>query len=199
MRAPVCVHVCAHVCVCAYVCAVPGGVEALTVVVLSSYIPRWLQESACNVGDLGPIPGLGRSPEGGHGNPLQYSWLGNLMDRGAWRAAVHGVTKSWTCLRQLSTARWLIHRGQNSVNKGIHLNTWGVSATISSGTSYMKWMKVLWFEVSAPPGRSACSSASSDTISPHTLLPYAFPTLVSFFLLNLNTLNKPFPRCICTG
>ena len=44
------------------------------------------KESSCNVGDLGLIPGLGRSPGGGHGNPLQYSCLENPMDRGAWQA-----------------------------------------------------------------------------------------------------------------
>ena len=54
------------------------------------------KESACSVGDLGLIPGLGTSPGGGHGNPLQYSCLGNPMDRGAWQAAVHGVAKSQT-------------------------------------------------------------------------------------------------------
>ena len=54
------------------------------------------KESTCNVGDLGSIPGLGRSPGGGHGNPLQYSGLENPMDRGAWWAAVHGVTESQT-------------------------------------------------------------------------------------------------------
>ena len=46
-----------------------------------------------NIRDLDSIPGSGRSPGGGHGNPLQYSCLQNPMDRGAWRAAVHGVTK----------------------------------------------------------------------------------------------------------
>ena len=51
--------------------------------------------SACNAGDLGSIPGLGRFPGGGHGNPLQYSCQENPMDRGAWRATVHGVTKEW--------------------------------------------------------------------------------------------------------
>ena len=51
------------------------------------------KKSACNAGDLGSIPGLGRSP-GGNGNPLQYSRLGNPMDRGVWRAAVHGVAES---------------------------------------------------------------------------------------------------------
>ena len=54
------------------------------------------KESACNAGDLGSIPGLGRSPGEGNGNPLQYSSLENSMDRGAWWAIVHGVTKSRT-------------------------------------------------------------------------------------------------------
>ena len=56
------------------------------------------KESACNAGDLALIPELGRSPGGGHGNPLQYSCLENPMDRGAWRATVHGVEKSRTQL-----------------------------------------------------------------------------------------------------
>ena len=54
------------------------------------------KESACNAGDLGSIPGLGRSPGEGNGNPLQYFCLGNSMDRGAWWATVHGVAKSRT-------------------------------------------------------------------------------------------------------
>ena len=54
------------------------------------------KESVCNAGDLASIPGLGRSPGRRHGNPLQYSCLENPMDRGAWRATVDGVTKSWT-------------------------------------------------------------------------------------------------------
>ena len=49
--------------------------------------------SACNAGDLGSIPGSGRSPGEGNGNPLQHSCLDNPMDRGAWRATVHGVTR----------------------------------------------------------------------------------------------------------
>ena len=61
-------------------------------------LPWWLssKESACNAGDLGLTPGLGRSPGEGNGNPLQYSCLENPMDRGAWWATVHGVTKNWT-------------------------------------------------------------------------------------------------------
>ena len=54
------------------------------------------KESACSAGDLGLILGSGRSPGEGHGNPLQYSCLENPMDRGAWRATVHGVTRSRT-------------------------------------------------------------------------------------------------------
>ena len=52
------------------------------------------KESACNVGDPGSISGLGRSLEKGHGNPLQYSCLENLMVRGPWQATVHRVAKS---------------------------------------------------------------------------------------------------------
>ena len=52
--------------------------------------------------NVGLIPGLGRSPGGGNGKPLQYSSLENLMDRGAWRATVHGVVKSGTRLKRLS-------------------------------------------------------------------------------------------------
>ena len=58
------------------------------------------KESAWNAGDPGLISGLGGSPGGENGNPLQYSCLENSMDRGACRATVHGVAKSWT---QLST------------------------------------------------------------------------------------------------
>ena len=61
------------------------------------------KESACNVGDLGSIPGLGRSSGEGNGNPLQYSCLKNPMDRGAWQATAHGVTKSQTRLSDWHT------------------------------------------------------------------------------------------------
>ena len=63
------------------------------------------KNSAANAGDVrdaGSNPGSGKSPGKGNGNPLQYSCLENPMDRGAWRATVPGVTKSWTWMRQLS-------------------------------------------------------------------------------------------------
>ena len=67
-------------------------------------LPWWLsgKESVCNTrasGDAGLISGLGRSPGGGHDNPLQYSCLENPMDRGAWQATVHRVAKSQTLLK----------------------------------------------------------------------------------------------------
>ena len=70
-----------------------------------SELPRWLRdkESTCSARDTGSIPGTGRSPGGGHGNPLQNSCLENPMDSGAWQATVHGAAKSRTRLKRLST------------------------------------------------------------------------------------------------
>ena len=61
-------------------------------------LPWWLKgkESACKAGVWGSIPGLGRSPEEGNGNSLQYPSLENSIDRGTWQATVHGVAKSQT-------------------------------------------------------------------------------------------------------
>ena len=61
-------------------CGFPGGSDG--------------KETPCNARNPGSVPGLGRFPGGGNGNPLQYSCLENAMDRGAWQATVHGVTKS---------------------------------------------------------------------------------------------------------
>ena len=63
-----------------------------------------VKASAYNVGDLGSIPGSGRSPGEGNGNPLQYSCLENPMDREAWQATVHGVAKSRTRLSDFTFA-----------------------------------------------------------------------------------------------
>ena len=86
---PLGTHICVCVCVCLCVC-------------VSVYIglPRWLsgKESTCNTGDtedVVSISGLGRFLGEGNSNPLQYSSLGNSMDRGTWWAIVHGVAKEW--------------------------------------------------------------------------------------------------------
>ena len=60
------------------------------------------KDSACNAGDPGSVPESGRSPGEGNGYPLQYSCLENSMDRGAWQALVHGVTKALDMVEQLT-------------------------------------------------------------------------------------------------
>ena len=72
----VCVYMCVYACVCVRVCFPDSSVG---------------KESACNAGDLGSVPGLGRSPRGGHGNPLQYSCPKSPMNRGALQSTVHGA------------------------------------------------------------------------------------------------------------
>ena len=101
------------------------------------------KESACSAGDVrdvASIPGSGRSPGGGHGNPLQYSCLENPTDRGAWRAIVHGVTKSRTRLKRLSmcTGR-LGPRGES----GIHMWIWESSA-YRQELKPKEWRVTLW-------------------------------------------------------
>ena len=63
------------------------------------------KESPCNIGDLGSIPGLGKSPGGGHGNPLQYSCLENPMGRGDWWTAVHGGHEESDMTERLNAIR----------------------------------------------------------------------------------------------
>ena len=89
-------------------------------------LPWWLssKESACNAGvtgDTDSIPGWGRSPRGGHDNPLQYFFLEKPLDRGAWWATVHRVAKSGTGLKRLSmhiaqTCRWIERRKEDKCN-----------------------------------------------------------------------------------
>ena len=65
----------------------------------ASQVALEVKNLPANAGDIrgtGSVPGLGRSPRGGHDNPLKYSCLENSMDRGGWRATVHGLAKSWT-------------------------------------------------------------------------------------------------------
>ena len=81
------------------------------------------KESACQcleTRNAGSIPESGRSPGGGNGNPLQYSYLENTMDRGAWQATVHGVAKSWTRLKRLNThTQNKAHRRQKGTRMAI--------------------------------------------------------------------------------
>ena len=86
--------------------------------------------STCNAVDLGLIPGLGRSPGEGNGNPLQYSCLENPMNGGAWWATVRGLAKSWTRLRDytftfIHTHTHIIQYGKSTIysfTKKIYIN-----------------------------------------------------------------------------
>ena len=71
-------------------------------------LPQWLsdKESAWNAGDMGSVPGSGRPPGGGNGNPLQYSCLRNSTGRGAGRTTVHGVTTTKTTIWHVVTHTW---------------------------------------------------------------------------------------------
>ena len=81
--------------------------------------------NAGDIRDVGSIPGSGRSPGGGHGSPLQYSCLENPMDRGAWRATVHGVTNrhdgSNLHARTVYTTRLFSLRLTESMDTGLNL------------------------------------------------------------------------------
>ena len=86
-----------------------GRTVPFNIVPLSTYsgfpscsVVKNLPDKEGDAGDSGLIPGLGRSPGVGNGNPLQYSCLGNPMDRGAWQATVHGVAKESDMTEQLS-------------------------------------------------------------------------------------------------
>ena len=82
------------------------------------------KESPCQRGSCkrqGPIPGSGRSSGGGHGNPLQYSCLENPMDRGAWWAILHGVSKSCTQLNRLSTHTQQEYTGNSLVAQWLRI------------------------------------------------------------------------------
>ena len=86
---------------------------------LVALVVKNLPANAGDVIEAGSIPGLGRSPGGRHGNPLQYSCLENPMDRGAWRVRVHRVTKSSTRLKRLSMNA---HTGFKKEEARIHNN-----------------------------------------------------------------------------
>ena len=103
-----------------------------------------VKESTCNTGatgDVGSIPGLGRSLGGRHSNPLLYSCLEKPMDRGAWQAIVHGITKSWMQLKRLSTYARIDLPGTGSpcpASKG------RIGRSSRKGAWNLKWTVWLW-------------------------------------------------------
>ena len=99
------------------------------------------KESTCNAENLGLIPGSGRYPERGHGYPLQYSCLENSMDRGAWWATVHGVTKSWTWLSNCAHTQHIVDSGAGGVMCWLAHKRWNTSVAVHVTFS----MKVKWW------------------------------------------------------
>ena len=107
-------------------------------------VVRNLAANAGDIRDEGSIPGLGRSPGGGHGSPLQYSCLENPMDRGAWWATVHRVAKSRTWLKWLSTAcgygiNWSEPNRSEIADKLTSSRPWTSSYTHCNTLAYAKW------------------------------------------------------------
>ena len=86
-----------------------------------------VKASTCSAGDLGSIPGSGRFPGEGNGNPLQYSCLENPMDGGAWWTIVHGVAKSWTRLSDFTSLLLqlkILHAARKSEIRCTATKTW---------------------------------------------------------------------------
>ena len=100
-----------------------GGAPEVVLVVENS------PASAADVRDTSLILGSGRPPGGGYGSPLQYSCLGNPMDRGTWLATVHSVGKTWTQLKQLSTY-YIFRERQSKSGKNVNCN-FSISLKIS--------------------------------------------------------------------
>ena len=87
---------------------IPSIIHLIGTWYLYVWASQWLsgKESAYSAratGEMGSIPGLGRSPAGGHSNPLQYSWLQKPMDKGAWQATIHWVTKSLSLIHRITS------------------------------------------------------------------------------------------------
>ena len=125
------------------------------------------KDSSCNIGDTGSIPGLGRSPREGNSNPLQYSHLGNPMDRRAWRATVHGVAKSWTWLSDYTATT----RGWESAcqSQGHGFNSWSrktlhATGQLSPGTTTTEptRSRVWESQEKLPQRRAAASRCNRD-------------------------------------
>ena len=121
------------------------------------------KESSWSTGDPGLIPGLGRSSGEGNGSPLQYSCLENLMDRGAWRATVHGITKSRT---RLSDWAEIEHTWMTlGVTQNTHL--WTIH------TTFTRWCTTLKIFTIWPFIRKVCWSLSPNILSCKAILPCA--------------------------
>ena len=115
-------------------CPPPGDLPNPGIKLRSPAFPAWgcpdgsvVKNPPANVGDRSgevSVPGLGRPPGAGKGNPLQYSYLENPMDKGAWRATDHGVAKSQTRLSDFYFPRWLSGKESACQCRRCKFNPW---------------------------------------------------------------------------
>ena len=136
----------------------PAGASYLCprslILLMDTDVVLMVKNPPANAGDIrdsGLIPGSGRSPGGGHGIPLQYSGLGNSMDRGAWWVTVHGVAKSWTPLSDLA-------QSTNDMMPSVALGPCGVSFTLPEPVAQ-------WADLSHPRTKTSMEKLeSSDSL-----------------------------------
>ena len=157
--------------------SVPCGYRAPQVVLVVENLPA----SAGDLRGMGLIPGLVRFPGGGHGNPHRYSCLENPTDRGAWRAAVHGVAKSQAWLKWLSMHTHMWVTGTNDQNSWIlgclcfkyliHLTDLLGLAPSLWGSQTLKGMEDFWEQTPGSPNRRLREHSSIDS----PFLPEGFP------------------------
>ena len=132
---------------------------------------------------VGSIPGLGRSPGGGHGNPLQYSCLENPMDRRSWWATVHGVTKSWTRLK------W--HGTQHACALGRkEFCLWSSTAAWTPARIYPLPTCLVNFKLDST--HNHVNQLLKNPFSPPLLCPFPFPSLPLSHFLSLSSLSVLF-------
>ena len=138
------------------------------------------KESTCNEGDMGSIPGSGRSSGGRHGSTLQYSCLENPMDKGAWQATIHRVTKSQTQMKRLSrhahTHIYIYSHLLKSENKSCHVL---LGFFIKSQLEYL-WTIRKIFSLTFPENWKLLSLASFNKL---------YFLLVNWFILFLAVLG----------
>ena len=146
------------------------------------------KESACNAGDPGSIPRLGRSPGEGHGNPLRYSCLESSMDRGAWWAIVHGATKSRT---QLSDFQLLL--------SGFCLFVFLVFST--QMVSFVSFFTLFYLYLSMVSVQSTCNTdiqyymLQVYNIVVHKFLRLSFIVIMKYWLYSLCCAIYPCSLC----
>ena len=149
--------------------------------------PWWLRvkNPLANAGDEGSIPGLGRSPRGGSSNPFQYPCLKNSMDRGAWRASIHGVTKSWTWL---SMHTYGGASGNNWLREHTERKKW---RNKDSDHCNLGWLSVTNTVLS----EEVSGIRSSETIQ----LPHLWVKEVFFFFFNVDHFKNLYWICYNTA